>query len=134
MDNIDVEVDKPIGCLSDSEKVTDLLKRVEHLEEFIDQFLLNTIDKRVDNHYRKCKIERGLVTPKESLDTLYSGLEMRRSRGTDFITYEQAAEILGVSVARVCQLKSDILADERLYLSSHPFDKRRKIITLRRKC
>lgn len=63
------------------------------------------------------------------INKLYEFLVSSGQRG---VTYRQAAQVLGVSKPRICQLRGCIEDDERFLVSKHPTRKNTYVICLRK--
>jgi uncharacterized coiled-coil protein SlyX len=67
----------------------------------------------------------------DRINALADALLCRAKAGQRGVTYAEAAKILGVNKARICQLRSLIAADHRFDVSWHPKKKNTKVICLK---
>jgi len=107
----------------------DLQEDIEQIRDYFPK-LLTEDRKRLRALEQKNKPQETEIN-KEHIHKLAQELLARAEMGQKGVTYKEAAKILGIKKARVCQLRTLIASDSRFDISWHPNRKNTKIICLK---
>jgi DNA-directed RNA polymerase specialized sigma subunit len=127
--------------LTDAERILALEQRITELEADLKKAKVFTNQTRLEDLWDwvedlDCRVShikpkdiRPSISTQRSIDKILEALH-KKENATQYLTYQQIADLLGVTKGRVCQLRAVIKSDGRLTISEHPNNRKERIVTL----